>query len=327
MERRKFFLTGAAAALWPLAALAQQNERVARLGILLPAVAGDPQWQARLAAFTTAMARLGWTDRNLRIDTRWATNDAGEIRRQAAELTALAPDVILAVGTSSAGPLLQATHSIPIVFTIVPDPVGNGYVDSLSRPGGSATGFTLFDFSIGAKWLELLKEIAPQVTRVAVPRDSSKAAVVGLFAAMESISSSLKLELIPLNVRDGGEIERSLEKFARVPNGALVPAPSAAVITHRDLMIRLAERYKLPAVYWDRFFVAAGGLVSYGPDLVEEFRQAAGYVDRVLKGAKPADLPVQQPTKFELVINLKTAKALGLTVPQSLFARADEVIE
>jgi len=328
MRRRKFFLAGTAAALWPLASRAQQDERVRRIGILLPAVADDPQWQARLGAFLKALERLGWTtDRNLRIDTRWATTDTAEIARQAAALAALAPDVILAVGTSSTGPLLQATRSVPIVFTIVNDPVGAGFVDSLAHPGGNATGFMLFEFSFGAKWLELLKQVAPAVTRVAVLRDATQGFAMSMFAAMQAVAPSLRVEVIPVNMRDGAGIERSIESFARSPSGGLIPAASAAAVHHRDLIVRLAAQHKLPAVYFDRFFVTVGGLMSYGPDLIDEFRQAAGYVDRILKGEKAGELPVQQPTKFELVINLKTAKAIGLTVPPSLLARADEVID
>src|SRR5262249_37752072 len=270
----------------------------------------------------------GWTiARNVRIDTRWATTNAGEIRRHAAELAALVPDVILAGGTTPAGPLLQATRTVPIVFTLGVDPVGAGFVDSLARPGGNATGFMSYEFSMGGKWLELLKQIAPGVTRVAVLRDATLAAAMSLFAAMQAVAPSLGVEVIPVNMRNAGEIEQSVETFARSPNGGLIPVGSAAVVRHRELILTLAARHKLPAVYWERFFVAAGGLMSYGPDLVEQFRQAAGYVDRILKGEKPADLPVQAPTKFQLVINLKTAKALGLTVPDSLLARADEVIE
>jgi len=271
---------------------------------------------------------LGWTiGRNLRIDTRWGTTDAAEIRRHAAELAALAPDVMLAGGTSSVGPLLQATRTVPIVFTMTNDPVGSGFVDSLARPGGNATGFTNWEFSIGGKWLELLKEIAPGVARVAVLRDASQGFAVSMFAAIHAAAPSLRVEVIPVNMREAGEIERSIETFARSPNGGLIPSPSGAVVRHRDLILKLAARHKLPAVYWDRFFVAAGGLISYGPDLIDEFRQAAGYVDRILKGEKPADLPVQTPTKYQLVINLKTAKALGLDVPPTLLARTDEVIE
>jgi putative ABC transport system substrate-binding protein len=329
MKRREFItLLGGAAAAWPLAGRAQQGERVRRIGVLLPATADDPEWQARVGAFLQALALLGWTiGRNVRIDTRWATTNDGEIRRHAAELAALAPDVILAGGTTPAGPLLQATRTVPIVFTLGVDPVGAGFVDSLARPGGNATGFMSYEFSMGGKWLELLKQIAPGVTRVAVLRDATLAAAMSLFAAMQAVAPSLGVEVIPVNMRNAGEIEQSVETFARSPNGGLIPVGSAAVVRHRELILTLAARHKLPAVYWERFFVAAGGLMSYGPDLVEQFRQAAGYVDRILKGEKPADLPVQAPTKYELVINLKTAKALGLEIPPMLLARADEVIE
>jgi ABC-type uncharacterized transport system substrate-binding protein len=329
MKRREFItLLGTAAAAWPLAVRAQQREPVRRIGVLLPATADDQVWQARLAAFHQGLALLGWTiGRNVHIDARWATPNVAEIRRQAAELAALAPDVMLAGGTSAVGPLLQATHTVPIVFTIANDPVGSGFVDSLARPGGNATGFTNWDFSFAGKWLELLKEIAPGVARVAVLRDASQGAAVSMFAVIHAAAPSFRVEVIPVNMREAGEIERSIETFARSPNGGLIPSPSGAVVRHRDLILKLAARHKLPAVYWDRFFVAAGGLLSYGPDLVDQFRQAAGYVDRILKGEKPADLPVQQPTRLELVINLKTAKALGLAVPDTLLARADEVIE
>jgi putative ABC transport system substrate-binding protein len=327
LRRRAFIAALAAAAAWPLAARAQQ-ERIRRIGVLVPAVADDPVWQARLAAFYQGLALLGWTiGRNVRIDVRWGTPNAAEIRRQATELAALAPDVVLAGGTSAVGPLLQATRSVPIVFTIANDPVGAGAVDSLARPGGNATGFMSWEFSIGGKWLELLKQIAPGVAQVAVLRDASQGSATSIFAAIQTAAPSLGVEVIPVNMRDAGEIERSVTTFARSPNGGLIPSPSAAVVRHRDLIVRLAARHKLPAVYWERFFVAAGGLISYGPDLTEQFRQAAGYVDRILKGEKPADLPVQAPTKYELVINLKSAKAIGLDVPTSVLARADEVIE
>jgi putative ABC transport system substrate-binding protein len=330
--RRRDFLTlvgGGAAAAWPVAARAQQQgERVRRIGVLLPAAADDPEWQARVGAFLQALAVLDWTiGRNVRIDTRWATTNAEEIRRHAAELAALAPDVILAGGTTPAGPLLQATRTVPIVFTLGVDPVGAGLVDSLARPGGNATGFMSYEFSIAGKWLELLKQVAPGVTRVAVLRDATLAAAMSLFAAMQAVAPSLGVEVIPVNMRNAAEIEQSIERFARSTNGGLIPVGSAAVVRHRELILRLAARHKLPAVYWERFFVAAGGLISYGPDLVDQFRQAAGYVDRILKGDKPADLPVQAPTRYALVINLKTAKTLGLDVPPTLLARADEVIE
>jgi putative tryptophan/tyrosine transport system substrate-binding protein len=329
VNRRAFItLLGGATMAWPLAARAQQGERVRRIGVLLPAAADDPEWQARVGAFLQALALLGWTiGRNVRIDTRWATTNTDEVRRHAAELAALAPDVILAGGSTPAVPLLQATHTVPIVFTLGVDPVGAGFVDSLARPGGNATGFMSYEFSIGGKWLELLKQIAPGVTRVAVLRDATLANAMSLFAAMQAVASSLGVEVIPVNMRNASEIEQSVETFARSPNGGLIPVGSAAVVRHRELILTLAARHKLPAVYWERFFVAAGGLMSYGPDLVEQFRQAAGYVDRILKGEKPGDLPVQAPTKFQLVINLKTAKTLGLDVPPTLLARADEVIE
>jgi ABC-type uncharacterized transport system substrate-binding protein len=329
MRRRTFItLLGGAAAMWPLAARAQQGERLRRIGVILPAVADDPVWQARLGAFLQALALLGWTiGRNVHIDTRWATSNAADIRRHAAEMAALAPDIILAGGTSALEPLLQATRTVPIVFTLGNDPVGSGSVDSLARPGGNATGFMSFEFSMAGKWLELLKEIAPSVTRVAVLRDTSQAFATSQFATIQAMAPSLRVEVTPINMRNAAEIEQSVERFARSPDGGLIPASSAAALRHRDLIITLAARHKLPAVYWDRFFVATGGLTSYGPDLVDQFRQAAGYADRVLKGEKPADLPVQAPTKYELVINLKTAKALGLEVPPTLLARADEVVE
>ena len=329
MKRREVItLLGGAAATWPLAVRAQQAERMRRIGVLLPAVADDPEWQARVGAFLQALALLGWTiGRNVRIDIRWATTNAGEIRRHAAELAALAPDVILAGGATPAGPLLQATSIVPIVFTFGIDPVGAGLVDSLARPGGNATGFMSYEFSVGGKWLGLLKEIAPGLTRVAVLRDATQAFAMSLFAATQAVAPSLGVEVIPVNMRDAGEIEQSVETFARSPNGGMIAVGSAAVVRHRELILTLAARLKLPAVYWERFLVAEGGLMSYGPDLVEQFRQAAGYVDRILKGEKPADLPVQAPTKYRLIINLKTAKTLGLTVPDALLARADEVIE
>ena len=330
MKRRDFItlVGGAAVTAWPLAAHGQQGERVRRIGVLVPAAADDPEWQARVGAFLQGLAHLGWDiGRNVRIDTRWATTNDGEIRRHAAELAALAPDVILAGGSTPTGPLLQATRTVPIVFTLGVDPVGAGFVDSLARPGGNTTGFMSYEFSIGGKWLELLKEIAPGVTRVAVLRDATQGFAMSMFAAMQAVAPSLGVEVIPVNMHDAGQIQQSVETFARSPNGGLIPTGSAAVTHHRELILTLAARHKLPAVYWERFFVAAGGLMSYGPDLIEQFQQAAGYVDRILKGEKPADLPVQAPTKYGLVINLKTAKALGLTVPPTLLARADEVIE
>jgi putative ABC transport system substrate-binding protein len=327
--RRKFItLLGSAAAAWPLVAHAQQAERMRRVGMLLPAAAADPEFQARLAAFHQGLALLGWTiGRNVRIDTRWGAGNTAEIRRHAAELAALAPDVILASGTSTVGPLLQATRSVPIVFPNVVDPVGAGFVDSLARPGGNATGFMAFEYSLSGKWLELLKQIAPGVTRAAVLRDAAVASGIGQFGAIQSVAPLFGVELSPVNVRDAAEIARAVAAFARSPNGGLILTGSGLANVHRELIITLAARHKLPAVYNARTFVAAGGLISYGPDFIDQYRRAAGYVDRILKGEKPADLPVQAPVKYELVINLKTAKALGLTVPPTLLARADEVIE
>jgi putative ABC transport system substrate-binding protein len=333
LKRRRFIslLFGAAAScsVRLLDARAQQRERIRRVGVLLPAAADDTVFQTRMAAFLQALALLGWiVGRNLSIDIRWATADAGEIRRHAAELTALAPDVILATGDSTIPPLLQSTRAVPIVFPVANDPVAGGYVDSLARPGGNATGFMLSEFSFSGKWLELLKEIAPDVTRVAVFRDTT-ANVTGLaqFGVIQAMAPALRVEVNPINLRDADEIERAVAAFARTANGGLILTASGAAIRHRDLVIALAARHKLPAIYWERFFVAAGGLASYGPDLVENYRRAAGYVDRILKGEKPADLPVQAPTKYELIINLKTAKTLGLEIPPILLARADDVIE
>jgi putative ABC transport system substrate-binding protein len=299
-----------------------------RIGVLLPATADDPEYQARIGAFLQGLAQLGWTiGRNVRIDTRWATANAADIRRHAAELAALAPDVILAHGASTVGPLLQATRTVPIVFPIVGDPVGAGFVDSLARPGGNATGFMTAEFSMAGKRLELLKQIASSVTRVAVLRDSTQGSGTGEFAAIQAVAPSLRVEVNPVNVRDAGEIERAVAAFARSPNGGVIVAAGAGAALHRNLIITLAARHKLPAVYFDRSFVAAGGLISYGADYFDQYRRAAGYVDRILKGEKPAELPVQAPTKYELAINLKTAKALGLDVPATVLARADEVIE
>ncbi|MEA2793581.1 MAG: hypothetical protein QOI87_961 [Bradyrhizobium sp.] len=330
MRRRDFIaLTGGAAALAPLAALAQQADRMRRIGVLFGSAADDPESQARIAAFAQGLAQLGWADgRNVRIDTRWATTNPDDIRRHAAELVALAPDVILgATGTATVAPLLQATRIVPIVFVVVIDPVGAGFVASLARPGGNATGFTIFEYGMSGKWLELLKEIAPHVTRAAVLRDPAIASGIGQFGAVQSVAPSLGVELSPVDVHDAGEIERAVTAFARSGNGGLIMTASPLATRHRDLIITLAARHKLPAIYAGRWFVTDGGLLSYGPDYVDQFRRAAGYVDRILKGEKPADLPVQAPTKYETVINLKTAKALGLTVPETLLARADEVIE
>ena len=329
MIRRRDFITllGGAAAAWPLAVRAQQAERVRRIGVLV-GLAEDPEGRARIAAFQQALAQLGWTiGRNVRIDTRWGAGDADRIRTYAAELVVLAPDVILGSGSSVVGPLLQATRTVPIVFTQTADPVGAGFVDSLARPGGNATGFTLSEYGMGGKWLEVLKEIAPSATRAAVLRDSAIAQGIGLWGAIQTAAPSFGIEVSPVNVRDAPEIERAVAVFARSPNGGLIVTGSGLAIIHRDLIIALAARHKLPAVYFQRHFVAAGGLISYGPDAIDPHRRAADYVDRILKGEKPAELPVQNPTKFELVINLKTAKALGIEMPPSLLARADEVIE
>jgi len=274
------------------------------------------------------LAQLGWTDgRNVRIDTRWSGGNADDTRRHATELAALAPDVILANGSAATGPLLQATRSVPIVFTLTPDPVGAGFVDSLAQPGGNATGFTSYEYGLSGKWPELLKQIAPSVTRVAVLRDPAITAGIGQFGAIQAVAPSLGVVASPVNVRDAGEIERAITAFARSANGGLIVTGSSLAVVHRNLIVTLAARHKLPAIYYERFFVAAGGLVSYGPNLVDQFRRAASYVDRILKGEKPADLPVQAPVKYELVINLKTAKALGLDLPPMVLARADTVIE
>jgi putative ABC transport system substrate-binding protein len=333
MQRREFItlLGGAAASSlsWPLAARGQESERMRRIGMIQGAAANDAEFQVWIGAFLQELALLGWTiGRNVRIDIRWATTNAAEIRKHAAELVALAPDVILASGSAAVGPVLQATRTVPIVFPIVIDPVGAGFVDSLARPGGNATGFLTFEYSLSGKWLELLKEIAPGVTRVAVFRDPTLPSGTGQFGAIQAVAPSLGVEVNPLNgQRDAGEIERAIGAFARGANGGLIVTGSGMSILHRNLLISLAARHKLPAVYYEHFFAAAGGLTSYGPDRTDQYRRAAGYVDRILKGEKPGDMPVQAPTKYELAINLKTAKALGLTVPPALLARANEVIE
>jgi putative tryptophan/tyrosine transport system substrate-binding protein len=328
MRRREFITLLGGAAAWPVAADAQQRERMRRVGALMTLAADDPEGQARLRAFVQELQQLGWIDgRNVQIDRRWGEGDADRYRRYAAELVALAPEVILAGGGSSVGPLLQTTRSVPIVFTQTPDPVGAGFVESLARPGGNATGFTTAEFGMGAKWLELLKQIAPGVTRVAIIRDPGITAGIGEFGSIQSVAPSVGVEVSPINVRDAGEIERAITAFARSSKGGLIVTSSALAIVHRDQIVTLAARHRLPAVYGNRFFVTGGGLLAYGSDSIDPYRQAAGYVDRILKGEKPADLPVQAPTKYELVINLKTAKALGLTVPPTLLALADEVIE
>jgi putative tryptophan/tyrosine transport system substrate-binding protein len=328
MRRREFITLISGAAAWPLTAHAQHPERVRRIGVLLPAAADDQEFQVRIAAFHQGLALSGWTiGGNVRIDTRWAKPNAAEIRRHAVELAALAPDVILAHGNATVGALLQATRTVPIVFPVVADPVGAGFADSLARPGGNATGFMTAEYSMGGKRLELLKQIAPGVTRAAILRDATQGVGTSEFAAIQAVAPSLMVEVNPINTRDAGEIERTVAAFARSPNGGLIVAAGGAATLHRNQIITVAARHKLPAVYFERFFVAAGGLISYGPNYVDQYRQAAGYVDRILRGEKPADLPVQAPTKYELVINLKTAKALGLEVPPTLLARADEVIE
>jgi putative ABC transport system substrate-binding protein len=327
--RREFISAlGGTVAAWPITARAQQPERMRRIGVLMALAADDPEGQARLVAFVQGLQESGWTDgRNVRIDTRWAAGDADRFRRYAAELIALAPDVILASGGTGAGALLQATRTVPIVFTQTNDPVGAGYVDSLARPGGNATGFTNMEYGTSGKWLELLKEIAPRMARAAVLRDPTIPQGIGQFGAIQAVAPSFGVELRPIDVRDAPEIERAVTAFARAPNSALIVTASSLTAVHRNLIVTLAARHKLPTVYWDRFFVTGGGLISYGPDSIDPHRRAAGYVDRILKGEKPADLPVQAPTKYETVLNLKTAKALGLDVPTSVLVRATEVIE
>jgi putative ABC transport system substrate-binding protein len=326
MRRREFIsLVGGAAVTWPLAAHAQQSDGMRRVGVLMNTRVDEAEGQARVTAFVQGLQKLGWTDgRNVHISIRWAGDDAGLYRSYATEL--VASDVIVASASPSVAALQQATRSVPIVFANVIDPVGAGFVDSLARPGGHTTGFTVFEYSISGKWLELLKEVAPKVTRVAVIRDTSVGGV-GQFAAIQSTAPSLGVELSSIAVRDAGEIEQAVAAFARSANGGLIVTASSLVVPHRDLIFTLAARYRLPALYPFRFYATAGGLASYGPDSVDQYLRAAEYVDRILKGEKPADLPVQAPTKYELVINLKTAKELGLAVPQSLLARADEVIE
>jgi len=328
MRRREFITLLGGAATWPLAARAQQRERMRSVGVLTPFAAHNTEGQNRVTAFAQALQQLGWSvGQNARLHYRWGDGTSATMQKYAAELVALAPDVILADSSAALSPLLQATQTIPIVFAIVADPVGAGYVETLARPGGNATGFTPFEYGVAGKWLELLKEIAPRVTRAAVLRDPAIAAGPGQFGALQAVAPSLGVELRAVNVRDADEIERSIAGFAQGSNGGLVVTGSAAAAAHRDLIVTLAARHRLPAVYNARLYGERGGLVCYGADFLDQFRRAAGYADRILKGEKPADLPVQAPTKYELVINLKTAKALGLDVPPSLLARADEVIE
>jgi putative tryptophan/tyrosine transport system substrate-binding protein len=328
MNKRQFITLLGAAVAWPRAVRAQQGERMRRIGVRMNLASDDAEGQARLAAFHQGLQQLGWTvGRNVQIDYRWGAGDADRIRKFAAELIALAPDVILSAGSPSVAALQQATRTVPIVFATVVDPLSSGFVDTLARPGGNITGFTLFEYSISGKWLQLLKEIAPRMTGAAVIRDPALTAGGGQLGVIQAVAPSVGAEVTPVNVRDAGEIERAITAFARSPNGGLVVTGSTLAGVHRDLIITLAARHQLPAVYAQRYFVTGGGLISYGPDSIDPYRRAASYVDRILKGEKPADLPVQAPTKYELVINLKTAKALGLDVPPSLLARADEVIE
>jgi ABC-type uncharacterized transport system substrate-binding protein len=326
VKRRAFVTLIGSAVAWPLAARAQQTERMRRIGVLMNAGSDDPEGQARIVAFVQGLQQSGWSDgRNVRIDIRWGGGDPERIRKYTAELVALAPDAILATSTVIVGPLQQATHAVPIVFVQVIDPVGAGIVSTLARPGGNTTGFTVFEYGMSGKWVELLKEIAPGVRRVAVLRDL--AIGIAQLAAMQAVAPSFGVELSVIGVRDADEIESAVAAFARSPNGGLIVTASTSALIHRELISTLAARHRLPAVYSFRYFVTAGGLISYGPNSIDPYRRAAGYIDRILKGEKPADLPVQNPTKYELVINLKTAKALGLEVPASVLARADEVIE
>jgi putative ABC transport system substrate-binding protein len=328
MKRREFVTLVGAAAAWPIVANAQQQEGMRRIGMLTGIAGEDVQTKARIAAFLQELQKLGWSEgRNFRMDIRAGAGNLATIRKYAAELVALAPDVIIVSGTASVTLLLEATHTVPIVFTIVVDPMGAGFVNKLSRPGGNVTGFLSFDYSLSGKWVELLKHIAPGVTQVAVLRDASSSGGIGQFAVIQAVAPSLGLEVSTINVGDPGEMDRAVMEFAREPNGGLIVTAAPSTMVHRDVIIALAARHKLPAVYFDRAPVAEGGLISYGPDLVGQFRQAASYVDRILRGEKPANLPVQAPNKYELVVNLKTAKALGLTIPPSVLTRADEVIE
>ena len=328
MKRREFIATLGSAAAWPLAARAQQPDRVRRVGVLMGLAANDPEGQIRITTWRQALQQLGWTEGgNLQIDVRWGGGNADDLRKYAAELVALAPDVILTPASPSVGPLLQVTRTVPVVFTNVPDPVGAGFVESLAQPGGNATGFMQFEYGHAGKWLELLKEVAPGVTHAAVLRDPAIAAGIGQFGAIQAVAPALGVDVGPVNVRDPSDIERAMTAFARSSNGGVIVTASALAVIHRDLIISLAARHKLPGIYFQRLFVTGGGLISYAASSVDQDRRAAGYVDRILKGEKPADMPVQAPTKYELAINLKTAKALGIEVPHSLLARADEVIE
>jgi putative ABC transport system substrate-binding protein len=327
MKRREFITLLGGAGAWPLAVRAQQPERMRRIGVLMHTAADEPESQARLAAFMQGLQELGWAvGRNMRIDYRWSVGDSVRLHKDAAELVALAPEVILGGVGATAAALQQASRTVPIIMAQGIDPVGNGYVESMARPGGNITGFIQFEYSLAGKWMELLKEVAPGITRVGVVREPGNAAI-GQWAMIQAVAESFGSELRRIDLQDAGEIERAVTAFARSPNGGLIVAVSAASLTHRDLIIKLAAQHRLPAVYAYRVFVTHGGLITYGPDIVAQYRRAADYVDRILKGEKPADLPVQAPTKYELIINLKTAKMLGLEVPPTLLARADEVIE
>jgi putative ABC transport system substrate-binding protein len=329
MKRREFIMLLGGAAGWPITARAQPAGRMMRrIGVLMSTASDDQESIGRYTAFLQALQELGWTDgRNVRIDTRWSAGDAERAQKYAGELVALAPDVIVASGTISLAPLLQATRSVPIVFALVTDPVGTGLVKSLARPGGNVTGFMSMEYNLSGKWPQLLKEITPNVTRVAVLRDSILVPSIGQFAVIQSVAASAGIEAIPIDLREPSQIEGAVAEFSENANGGLIVTAGPLTAAHRVLIVALAARHRLPAIYPERFFVKGGGLISYGPNFVDEFRNAAGYVDRILKGRKPAELPVQAPTKYELVINLKTAKALGIEVPPTLLARADEVIE
>ena len=329
MRRREFIkgMAGSAAATWSPVALAQQAEQVRRIGVLMHSPSNEPEAQARLAAFLQGMRDAGWqVGRNLRVEYRWSVGDLGRLSRDARELVALNPDAILAgVGATTAA-LQQATRVVPIVFAQAVDPVGNGYVDSLSRPGSNITGFVQLNYGLAGKWLELLKEVAPQVTHVAMLREPS-AAAIGQWAVAQEVARSMNVEVKPIDIQEAGGIERAVSAFAQSPNSGIITAVSAAALNHKDLIIKLATQYRLPVVYSYRVFVTSGGLMSYATDIIGQYKHAAGYVDRILKGTKPADLPVQEPVKYELAINMKAAKAIGLTVPPSLLSRADELIE
>ena len=326
--KRRTFIAGLCAAAWPLAAWAQQPQRMRRIGVLMNLEQNDPEPQARLAAFRQALQELGWIDgRNILMEYRWGAADVARARKLAAELIALAPDVILASASPTVAGLQEVTRTVPIVFANVIDAVGAGFVESMARPGGNTTGFTAFEYSISGKWLEMLKQIAPRVTRVAVLRDAAISSGIGQFAVIQAVAPSFGVELSPYDTRDAVEIERAFTAMGRGNIGGLIVTASSTATIHRDLIVGLVAQHRLPAIYWGRFFVTAGGLISYGPDLAEPYRRAPGYIDRILRGENPADLPVQAPTKNELIINLKTAKTLGLTIPETLLATADEVIQ